>query len=281
MTITTVIFTPCFNGPDYVADPNSSVTLIVATLAFTAIDFPISKWISQAATLWAGNELARAETHVALPLSAVNFFLARTVTSPTWNHSLSPLVASLHQLWHQSYAWASATDRAPGDVREPAGLRLGWLLLLHLPSRHSGRPPDRCRILPGKPAVRVCPERSGGTRRPQAAAPLTAGFRGDRIARRGQTARPFWADAATGVRNGGDRRPAGAGKRRCGGGPRRASSTLSLDPPRNGGGQWGVSTRKVPFELGRWELLKLPRSGPKGHLASAIVTRAGEDPRNL
>ena len=47
------------------------------------------------------------------------------------------------------------------------------------------------------------------------------------------------------------------------------------------GGAVGVSTRKVPSELGRWELLKLPRSELRGHLASAIVTRAGQDPCDL
>ena len=33
----------------------------------------------------------------------------------------------------------------------------------------------------------------------------------------------------------------------------------------------GVSPRKVPSELGRWELLKLPGPGRRGHLANAIV----------
>jgi hypothetical protein len=32
-----------------------------------------------------------------------------------------------------------------------------------------------------------------------------------------------------------------------------------------------VSTRKVPSELGRWELMKLPVPEWRGHLASAIV----------
>ncbi len=39
----------------------------------------------------------------------------------------------------------------------------------------------------------------------------------------------------------------------------------------------GESTRKVSSELGRWELLKPPRSEPRGHLASAIVAWLGED----
>ena len=57
----------------------------------------------------------------------------------------------------------------------------------------------------------VCPKRSGGTRRPQAVAPLTASFRGGRIARRGRTARPLWQARSPGVRDGGDRLAAGAG----------------------------------------------------------------------
>jgi len=76
----------------------------------------------------------------------------------------------------------------------------------------------------------VCPERSGGTRRPQAVAPLTASFRGDRIAQRGRTARPLRQARLTGVRDGGDRLVAGAGERRCGGGPRRASLRKGSGP---------------------------------------------------
>ena len=72
----------------------------------------------------------------------------------------------------------------------------------------------------------VCPERSGGTRRPQAVAPLTGSFRGDRIARHGKTARSLRQARPTGVCDGGDRLAASAGERRCGGGPRRASPTL-------------------------------------------------------
>ena len=33
----------------------------------------------------------------------------------------------------------------------------------------------------------------------------------------------------------------------------------------------GAPTRKVPSELGRWELLTLPDPGPRGHLASAML----------
>ena len=33
----------------------------------------------------------------------------------------------------------------------------------------------------------------------------------------------------------------------------------------------GASTRKVPLDQGRWELLTLPSPGPKEHLSSAIV----------
>jgi hypothetical protein len=36
-------------------------------------------------------------------------------------------------------------------------------------------------------------------------------------------------------------------------------------------GLLGGSMRKVPSELGRWELLKLAVPGSRGHLASAIV----------
>jgi hypothetical protein len=55
---------------------------------------------------------------------------------------------------------------------------------------------------------------------------LTASFRGDRIARRVEDGPAALAGAVTGVRDGGDRLEAGAGERRCGGGPRRASPTL-------------------------------------------------------
>ncbi len=33
----------------------------------------------------------------------------------------------------------------------------------------------------------------------------------------------------------------------------------------------GLSARKVPSELGRWECLKLPAARPRGHLSDAIV----------
>ena len=33
----------------------------------------------------------------------------------------------------------------------------------------------------------------------------------------------------------------------------------------------GAPTRKVPSDLGRWELLMLPPPGWRGHLADAIV----------
>ena len=56
-----------------------------------------------------------------------------------------------------------------------------------LDSRSVARLPGRCRFsLGGRSLSRVCVERSGGTRRPQAVVPLTVGFRGDRIARRGE-----------------------------------------------------------------------------------------------
>jgi hypothetical protein len=85
------------------------------------------------------------------------------------------------------------------------------------------RPPGKRLILPGKLPVRRCPERSGGTRRPQAAAPLTGSFRGDSAP--GAGGRPDGSASAVnrGVRDGGDRLAAGAGERRCGSGPRRAS----------------------------------------------------------
>jgi hypothetical protein len=96
--------------------------------------------------------------------------------------------------------------------------------------------PAGARSCRGRSQSRVCAERSGGTRRPQAVAPLTAGFRGDRIARRARTARPLW-QCGQRVRDGGDRLAAGAGERRCGGGPRRASPTLRQragPPPASG-----------------------------------------------
>jgi hypothetical protein len=39
----------------------------------------------------------------------------------------------------------------------------------------------------------------------------------------------------------------------------------------------GASTRKVPLDQGRWELLSLPSPGSKEHLSSAIVAWPGED----
>ena len=48
-------------------------------------------------------------------------------------------------------------------------------------------------------------------------------FRGDRIAQRGDDGSAPGAGAVSWVRDGGDRLVAGAGVRRCGGGPRRAS----------------------------------------------------------
>jgi hypothetical protein len=62
-----------------------------------------------------------------------------------------------------------------------------------------------------------------GRIRPQAVAPLTGSFRGDRIARRGEDGPAALAGAVIGVRDGGTRLAAGTGERRCGGGPRRAS----------------------------------------------------------
>jgi hypothetical protein len=64
------------------------------------------------------------------------------------------------------------------------------------------------------------------TRRPQAAAPLTAGFRGDRMPGARRTARPLLQARSPGVRNGEDRRAAGAGERRGGSGPRRCAAAL-------------------------------------------------------
>ncbi len=55
--------------------------------------------------------------------------------------------------------------------------------------------------------------------------------------------------------------------------PARHNRTLS-PPPR-----CARSTRKVPSELGRWDLLRLPLPSWRGHLASAIVAWAGEDSR--
>ena len=88
----------------------------------------------------------------------------------------------------------------------------------------------------GRSLSRVCAKRSGATRRPQAVVPWTAGFRGDKIARRARTARQLW-QCGQRVRDGGDRRAAGAGERRCGGGPRRASPTLRqrAGPPPSSG----------------------------------------------
>jgi hypothetical protein len=54
---------------------------------------------------------------------------------------------------------------------------------------------------------------------------LTVSFRGDRIVRRGRTARRLWQAQSTVMREGGPP-GGGCGGRRCGGGPRRASPTL-------------------------------------------------------
>jgi hypothetical protein len=39
----------------------------------------------------------------------------------------------------------------------------------------------------------------------------------------------------------------------------------------------GVAMRMAPSGQGRWAYLELPRSGPRGHLASATIT-PGESP---
>ncbi len=46
-------------------------------------------------------------------------------------------------------------------------------------------------------------------------------------------------------------------------------------------GERGVAAQKVPPELGRWELIRLPRPGPGRHLLDAIVARSAEDLRIL
>ena len=72
-------------------------------------------------------------------------------------------------------------------------------------------PPD-ARSCRGSSLSRVCPERSGGTRRPQAVVPLTGSFRGDRIARRGRTARPLWQARSRGCVTAGGRAGGGCGE---------------------------------------------------------------------
>jgi hypothetical protein len=70
---------------------------------------------------------------------------------------------------------------------------------------------------------------------------------GDRIARREEDGPAALAGAVTGVRDGGIRLAAGVGERRCGGGPRRASPTLSLDPPRNCGSGGACRRGRCPL----------------------------------
>jgi len=68
--------------------------------------------------------------------------------------------------------------------------------------------------------------RSEAEGRGRKVAPLTGSFRGDRMPGAARTARRLWQARSTGMRDRGDRLAAGAGERRGGGGPRRASPTL-------------------------------------------------------